>query len=39
MNAPNPPRQVALVGKARGCCDVSQAVATVSQQLRRALQA
>jgi hypothetical protein len=30
---------VALVGKARGRCDFSQAMATVAHQLKRALQA
>jgi len=39
MNAPNPARQVALVGKSCGGCDVSQAVAALAQQLKRALQA
>ena len=39
VNAPNPPRQVALVGEARGSCDFGQAMATVAHQLKRALQA
>jgi hypothetical protein len=39
VNAPNPSRQVALVGEARGSCDFSQAMATVAHQLKRALQA
>jgi hypothetical protein len=37
VNAPNPPRQVALVGEASGGCDVSQAMPTVAHQLKRAL--
>ena len=39
VNAPNPPRQVALVGEASGSCDVSQAMPTVAHHLKRALKA
>ena len=39
MNAPNPPRQVALVGEARGSRDFGQSMAAVAHQLKSALQA
>jgi len=39
VNAPNPPRHVALVGEARGSCDFSEAMATIAHQLKSAPQA
>ena len=36
VNAPNPPRQVALVGKACSGCDFRQAAAAIAHKLKSA---